>query len=98
MVVEVTEITIAAGREDDALRYCGENRRVFDNCARIHNYSFGLGVEHPSKLMMVIAWDSVEAHYEEVKEPEFVRFGQGLAAFMTGAKIEHFVPSVSSGD
>jgi quinol monooxygenase YgiN len=90
MVVEQVELTIAAGKEEDCLKYLAETRSVIESSKGFHFYAFGRGVENPSKVMLAVGWDSVEAHEAAKQRAEFVQFSTGLRGFVTGASAQHF--------
>jgi quinol monooxygenase YgiN len=90
MVIEQVELSVAAGKEQDLLNYLAETRGVIESSQGCRSYLFGRGVEHPSKVMLAVGWDSVEAHEAAKQRPDFVQFSTGLRAFLTGASAQHF--------
>jgi heme-degrading monooxygenase HmoA len=90
MVVEQVELSVIAGREEECLRYLAENRSVIETSTGCRSILFGRGVEDPSKVMLVVGWESLEAHKAASQRPDFVQFSAGLRGFVTGASAHHF--------
>jgi quinol monooxygenase YgiN len=44
-------------------------------------------IEHPGRVMTMIAWDSVEAHERARQRPEHARFRETITAYRTGEGI-----------
>jgi quinol monooxygenase YgiN len=90
MVIEQGELDIVEGCEDECVRFLAASRGVFENFKGCRSLKFGRSVEEPSKVMMNIAWDSVEVHEAATRTPEFAQFFEAMRGFMTGVKVGHF--------
>jgi heme-degrading monooxygenase HmoA len=90
MVVEQVELNVIAGREEELVRFVAENRQVLEKSKGFRSLSFGRGVEEPSKVMLVVGWDSLEAHKAATQQPEFQAWSGQLRGFVTGARAGHF--------
>ncbi len=90
MVVEQVELKVSPGREEECLKYLAATRGVIDNSKGCRSFIFGRGVEDPSKVMLVVSWDSLEAHQAAKTTPEFGEFSKTLYSFVTGGAASHF--------
>jgi quinol monooxygenase YgiN len=90
MVIEQVELHVAAGREEEMLRFLAENRGVLESSQGFRSYLFGRGVEDPSKIMLVVGWESIEAHKAATQRPDFQAWSGQLRGFVTGASAHHF--------
>ena len=50
----------------------------------------GGGVENPDKLLLLVDWESLEAHEAFKKMPEYAELGKMLGPFAAGGGAEHF--------
>lgn len=90
MILERVELQCREGQEDafaSALRQglpllTGEGR---GNCAH-----FGRGVENPGTFILLVEWDSVEAHKLFIGSPPHQEFGKLIGAHVADAAVEHF--------
>ena len=53
-------------------------------------FSFGRGVESPDKFMLLIEWQTMDAHVAFTRDPSFTEFRAILAPFTKGGSMEHF--------
>jgi heme-degrading monooxygenase HmoA len=90
MVIEQVELHAAAGREEELLRFLAENRAVLESAKGFRSFLFGRGVEDPSKVMLVVGWDSLEDHKAATQRPQFQAWSGELRGFVTGASAHHF--------
>lgn len=90
MVVEKVELNVIAGREEECLRYLEAHRGVIEGSKGFRSYLFGRGVEDPSKVSLMVGWESIEAHKAATQQPRFAEFSGGLRGFVTGASASHF--------
>lgn len=91
MLVERSEILIRPGHEPEfaaAMRDTGlPILRALDGVVSV---SFGQGVEHPEKFMLLITWETMAAHTAFTQLPVFATFRALFAPHSTGGAMEHF--------
>ena len=92
MVLEVADIEVRPGSEDDfAAAYRGA-REVLLGTPGCRSARMTRGVESPSRFVLLVEWDSVAAHEENFRQSD--RFGTWRAAigpFFAGPpRVEHF--------
>ncbi|KAF8850345.1 hypothetical protein BDZ45DRAFT_633090 [Acephala macrosclerotiorum] len=56
---------------------------------------YGRTVENPNLLIMMIDWDSVDAHNKFMSLPEYTPFAQRLGLIIEGIHLHHFLPTPS---
>ncbi|MCP3802474.1 antibiotic biosynthesis monooxygenase [Allokutzneria sp. A3M-2-11 16] len=95
MILEVAEILVQPGEEEEfeaAYRVAVAHLLGSPGCrsARLTR-----GVENPSRFVLFVEWDSVQAHTEGFRNsPAFTRWRDGIGRFLVGApRVEHFVPA-----
>jgi len=91
MPTERAELTVREGQEQEFLTAFREKGApILRSVPGVSSVRFGLGVENPSKFLIIAEWDSMEAH---AKFPEFERYNEFRAVFgefTTGGAMEHF--------
>lgn len=90
MVVEQVELSAQAGREQELLAFVAETWRVLEPSKGFRSFTFGRGVEQPSKVYFVVAWDSLEDHKAATQGAAFQDWSGKLRGFVTGAAAHHF--------
>jgi heme-degrading monooxygenase HmoA len=93
MIIERAELPITPGQESEfegqfviAAPYLCAAR----GCAKV---SLARGVESASKYLLLIEWDSIEAHHAFTLSEGFNRFRDLVARFFAGKpNTEHFAP------
>ena len=92
MVIEVADFQVAPGSEDafaDAFRGV---RHLLDETPGCREARLTRSVESPSRFVLLVEWDSVEAHERNFRGSD--RFGQWRAAigpfFASPPHVEHF--------
>lgn len=91
MIIERVEFDIQSGKEVEFLAFAESCRAVFAAARGCKAYSFGRGVENPSKVTFLIGWDSVQAHVDAGAAGAFAPFVQGIGPFLAGTpRMEHF--------
>jgi heme-degrading monooxygenase HmoA len=93
MVVEQVELNVMAGREEECLNVLAASRKVLETSKGCRSLMFGRGVEEPTKVMLVVVWDSLELHKAATQTADFAQFSGTLRGFVTGAKAGHFAVS-----
>jgi heme-degrading monooxygenase HmoA len=92
MVLEVADIAVQPGHEDDFIAaYHGARELLIaaDGCRSVR---MTRGIESPTRFVLLVEWDSVRAH--EVNFRQTDRFGEWRAAigphFAAAPRVEHF--------
>jgi heme-degrading monooxygenase HmoA len=99
MVLEVALIDVRPGQEEPFLAAYATARRLVVTTPGCRSVRMTRGIESPSRFVLLVEWDSVEAHVEQFRGTE--RFGQwrGLIGpyFAAPPVVEHFA-DVPVGD
>ena len=92
VVLEIADFAVLPGKEDEfaaAVREGLANSAASPGCrsARVTR-----GVESPSRFVLLVEWDSLEAHTVGFRESEnFARWRSVVGPFFDGApRVEHF--------
>jgi heme-degrading monooxygenase HmoA len=92
MVLEVALIDIHPGQEDEFAAAYAKARFLVATTPGCVSVRMTRGVESPSRFVLLVEWDSVDAHVENFRGSE--RFGQwrGLIGpyFAAPPVVEHF--------
>jgi heme-degrading monooxygenase HmoA len=93
MVLEVGIIRVTPGAEDDFVAAYRQVREVLANTPGCRTVRMTRGVESPSQFVLLVEWDTVEAHEQNFRATE--RFTAWRAAigphFAEPPHVEHFV-------
>ena len=92
MVLEVALIDVTPGREADfadAYRTAVAELAGVDGCRSVRMTQ---GIETPSRFVLLVEWDSVEAHEQNFRATDrFVRWRALIGPFFAGPpSVEHF--------
>jgi heme-degrading monooxygenase HmoA len=92
MVLEVALIDITPGQESAFAGAYRQAKSILATTPGVHSVRMTQGIESPSRFVLLVEWDSVEAHNENFRATE--RFGQwrGLIGpyFAQPPVVEHF--------
>jgi heme-degrading monooxygenase HmoA len=91
MLVERTELSIKAGQETAfTAEFGGRGVALLGAVPGVVNVSFGRGVENPSKFLLLIEWQDMDAHlaYNLTEVSNEIR--AMIRPFAQGASMEHF--------
>lgn len=92
MVLEVAQIEVLPGQEDAFAAAYAKGRELVAETPGCQSVRMTRGVESPSRFVLLVEWDSVEAH--EVNFRRHERFGQWRALigpyFARPPMVEHF--------
>jgi heme-degrading monooxygenase HmoA len=93
VVTEIAVLEITPGAEDafaDAYRQVRNEVAGTESCRSIR---MTRGVESPSRFVLVVEWDSVEAHERDFRATDrFVRWRAAIGPhFARPPQVEHFV-------
>lgn len=92
MLLEIAEIEVAAGREDEfarAMREMGVPQLAL--CEGVVSVRFGRGVENPGKFTFHVVWTSMEAHVAARDLESFGRFRAAMGDLTVGGAMSHYV-------
>jgi heme-degrading monooxygenase HmoA len=92
MVLEIADIAVLPGQEQEFAAAVREGVRYVSDTPGFRSARLTHGVESPSRFMLLIEWDSVEAHTVGFRESEnFTRWRELVGPFFDGApRVEHF--------
>jgi quinol monooxygenase YgiN len=92
MFIERAEFPVKEGMEDEfaeAMRTRGI--ALLSAAEGCHSVEVGRGVENPGKFILLLKWESVEAHIALTKTQAFDTFKALVAPYFAGASnMEHF--------
>jgi heme-degrading monooxygenase HmoA len=93
MVVERAELPITPGREAEFETQFAHARRYLVEALGCRKVSLARGVETPTKYLLLIEWDSLEAHRAFTRTPAFEQFRSLAGPYFAGKpNTEHFLP------
>lgn len=91
MLVERAEMLIKEGLEEDFAAVMADRGTPLLTCLKgVKSVSLGRGVENPDKFMLLIEWETMDAHIAFTKDPKFAEFKALLSPFAKGGSMEHF--------
>ncbi|WP_019068960.1 antibiotic biosynthesis monooxygenase family protein [Streptomyces hokutonensis] len=92
MIVEHAELTVEAGREREFAEVFGKAREVLAEADGFRWAELLQGVERPGVFLLLVGWDSVEAHMVGFRESEpFARWRALVGPFFAESPaVEHF--------
>jgi len=91
MLVEHAGLLINEGQEEEfasAMREQGIP--ILAAMPGVGSVNLGRGVENPDKFILVVEWESMEAHDAFRTHPNYGAFRQVLAPYAKGGAMEHF--------
>lgn len=92
MVLEVAHIDVVDGREADFAAAYRSARALVTDAPGLGSIRMTRGVETPSLFVLLIEWDSVEAHEDFRATDRFTQWRAALGPFFAGPpRVEHFV-------
>jgi heme-degrading monooxygenase HmoA len=91
MLVERSEMLIKDGLEDEfAAMMKDQGLPLLAALEGAKHISFGRGLEQPEKFMLLLEWETMEAHIAFTKHPSFPVFRALVGPYTTGGAMEHF--------
>ena len=91
MLVERAEILVREGTEQEfAAAMTSKGLPLLAGVAGARSTQFGRGVEQPQKFMLLVSWESMDAHVAFTKSPAVNEFRSLLRPFSAGGAMEHF--------
>ena len=92
MVLEVALIDVQPGQEDAFAKAYATARPLLATTPGCRSVRMTRGIESPSRFVLLVEWDSVQAHIENFRDSE--RFGQWRGHigpyFASPPVVEHF--------
>lgn len=92
MVLEVALIEVIAGKEEDFAAAYAKARPVLVGTPGCRSVRMTRGVESPSRFVLLVEWDSVDAHLQNFRATErFTTWRSLIGPYFGGAPVvEHF--------
>ena len=93
MVLEVALINVVPGQEDEFAAAYRTARTVLAGTEGCRSVRMTRGVESPSRFVLLVEWDSVEAHLDNFRATErFTTWRGHIGPYFDGAPVvEHFL-------
>ena len=91
MVLEVGDIEVRPGAEDDFVAAYRSVREVLASTPGCRSVRMTRGVESASRFVLLVEWDSVEAHEVNFRQTERFTTWRGAIGpyFVTPPRVEH---------
>jgi heme-degrading monooxygenase HmoA len=91
MLLERAELLIKEGLENDFAAAMKERGiPLLASVPGVKSVSMGRGVEDPGKFMLLVEWESLEAHTAFAQSAVFAPFRQVISPYSRGGAMEHF--------
>ncbi|MHA6632003.1 antibiotic biosynthesis monooxygenase family protein [Pseudonocardia sichuanensis] len=92
MVLEIAEITVLPGTSDEFAAAVREGIRYVADTPGFRTARLTRCIETPGRFVLLVEWDSVEAHTVGFRESEnFERWRGHIGPFLDGQpRVEHF--------
>ena len=92
MVVEIADFAVLAGQEDEFAAAVEKGLAYIADSPGFGSARLTRSVESPSRFVLLVEWDSLEAHTEGFRESEnFTRWRGLVGPFFDGSpRVEHF--------
>ena len=92
-VLEVAQIEVTPGSEEDFLAGYRVARAALEGAHGCRSVRMTRGVESPSRFVLLVEWDSIEAHNEGFRGSErFAAWRAPIGPYMAAPPhVEHFV-------
>ncbi|MCW2641778.1 MAG: Antibiotic biosynthesis monooxygenase [Dactylosporangium sp.] len=92
MVIEVALIDVQEGREDEFAAAYAKAKPLVATTPGCRSVRMTRGVETPTRFVLLIEWDSVEAHIDNFRATDrFTQWRGLIGPYFDGApRVEHF--------
>jgi quinol monooxygenase YgiN len=92
MVLEVALIDVLEGREEEFAAAYRKGHEVLVGTPGCRSVRMTRGQETPTRFVLLVEWDSVEAHLDNFRATDrFVQWRALIGPFLNGApRVEHF--------
>ena len=94
MIIEQGIFTITPGREAAFEEAYEKARQVIARAPGFQSVRLSRGIEHPSTYLLLVAWDTLEAHMDGFREsPLFLEWRGHIGSYFAEAPVvQHFEP------
>jgi heme-degrading monooxygenase HmoA len=94
VIVEHAELTVGPGRTEEFEAAFAEARKVISEADGFRWVELLRGVERPGTYLLLVGWESVEAHTVGFRESERFPRWRALVGpyFAEPPRVEHFAP------
>ena len=94
MVLEHALIAVRPGSQEEFEAAITEARKVISAASGFRSFSLRRGVESPDRYLLLVEWESVEAHNVGFREsPAFAEWRSHIAPFFDGQpQVDHYAP------
>lgn len=92
MVLEVALIDVRSGQEDEFAAAYGKGHEVLASTPGCRSVRMTRGIESPTRFVLMVEWDSVQAHEDNFRATERFATWRGLIGgfFAKPPLVEHF--------
>jgi heme-degrading monooxygenase HmoA len=92
MVIEVALIDVQAGHEDDFAAAYAKAYPLLATTPGCRSVRMTRGIESPSRFVLLVEWDSVDAHLDNFRATDrFAQWRGLIGPYFDGApRVEHF--------
>lgn len=92
MVLEIADIRVTPGAEADFRAAYEQARHLVAGTAGCRGVRMTQGIESPSRFVLIVEWDSVEAHEQNFRATDrFVQWRAAIGPHFAGPPaVEHF--------
>lgn len=92
MVLEIADFTVTPGTEDDFAAGVREGLTLVSETPGFRNARLTRSIETPTRFVLMIEWDTVEAHTVGFRESEnFPKWRALIGPYFAGdPRVEHF--------
>ncbi|HEX7853014.1 MAG TPA: antibiotic biosynthesis monooxygenase family protein [Sphingobium sp.] len=90
MILERVELTSKEGQEEAFAKAFADGLHFLTGEGGGKSARFGRGVENPDKFILLVEWDSVDAHKAFIGTPPHQEFGKLIGPHAAGGVVEHF--------
>lgn len=95
MVLELADIRVTPGAEQDFTRAYLGVRDVLTSTPGCRSVRMTRGVESPSRFVLLVEWDSVEAHHQHFRGSErFVQWRAAIGPFFASPPVVEHVADI----
>jgi quinol monooxygenase YgiN len=98
MVLEVADIEVRPGAEVEFVAAYTAIRDVLIATPGCRSVRMTRGVETPSRFVLLVEWESVQAHEENIRSTDrFTKWRAAIGPFFVGPpRVEHFTDVATS--
>lgn len=91
MLVERSELTAGEGAAEAlGAVLSGKGRELLQNFPGVKSVRSGRGVENPDKFILLVEWETMDAHKAYNASPKSMELRQMFAGKVVGGVMEHF--------